>query len=111
NFVPRASVCVSVIFPILIGGDDLQYKMLSGHNGLISMFSGMQVVQIEGVFRMVVAPNIAFRAINARSLQRTVSISSLLANGERGLKIVAKKYINVHQFGIPAVFFCHVGEK
>src|SRR5579862_567127 len=75
------------------------------------MLRHIEIVEIQGVLRMIVAPEVTLGTVHTRSLQRTVSISVLLANRQGIRKVVAEEHVNIHQLRIALVLFRHIGKE
>src|SRR5208283_4602058 len=105
------TVCMGIVSQRAVDGHDFQNEMFGADDGLVSMFCNEEIVQVEGVLRMIVAANIALGTINAGSLQRSIAISLLLADSKRLLEIIAEENIDIYQLRISTVFLGHLREE
>ena len=102
------AVRLHVVLAAGVEGDDLLREVLGAHVGVVPVLGDVEVVEIDRVLRVVVAPRVALRAVDARRLQRAVAVAVLLADRQRIVEVIAEEHVDVEHVRRAAVGLRHL---
>ena len=99
--VAELAAGLGVVLAVSVRRDDPVDEMLRADLGGVFILGPIQIVQVERVFCLIVAADVAFSAIGAGCLQRAVAVCSLNPRRQRIVKIVAEEHIDVDEAQLP----------